>query len=563
ANENPTIASLVLDDRTAQALRSTPAALRSQILPIIQRGFADAMHDVFFVAAFVAIASAVLALSTRSRDVPRAGASQRRGESLSSQSSGNGAAPGRTAAPSANGARPEPAGAATPVPEPSSAATLAALGITVATPPRPNGSTSTDERNTQGELARLRELAALTTDELATEALTTEALTTDELTTDELATDELAADELAADELITEALAPGDLPAEPETAAPMVPSFARIPAVQAWPGWAGWQAPHEDKDQVLAEPAPEGAGPEEEVLAEAAPEGAGPEEEVLAEAAPEGGGHEDGVLTEPGPEGADAPIAASTGRRWVRGQVTAATGEPLAGALVTLVTLDGDEAGHAIAGSDGVFAVGDMLEGTYTLIAAAPHFRPAASTFALSSEEAQAWLNLFGIGSMTGKVTTAKDGLPMSVDIELVCPDGEIEARYRTGKDGCFSLTDVLEGSYELVVRNDGYRTVEVPVVVDRAQTLAIEVALIGVGHLYGAVTGPGGGWVPGVQVTLTDRTGTVVATTGTDGAGSYRFSEIPEGPYTVGAAAFGAVRSLVEVEAGSTVSADVNLASL
>ena len=71
-------------------------------------------------------------------------------------------------------------------------------------------------------------------------------------------------------------------------------------------------------------------------------------------------------------------------RRWVRGQVAATTGEPLAGALVTLVTLDGDEAGHAIAGSDGSFAVGDMREGNYTLIAAAPHFRPAASTFALA-----------------------------------------------------------------------------------------------------------------------------------------------------------------------------------
>ena len=81
-----------------------------------------------------------------------------------------------------------------------------------------------------------------------------------------------------------------------------------------------------------------------------------------------------------------APVDLSMGRRWVRGQVTAATGEPLPGALVTLVTADGDEAGHAIAGSDGSFALGDMWEGTYTLVAAAPHFRPAASTVALRSQ---------------------------------------------------------------------------------------------------------------------------------------------------------------------------------
>ena len=67
---------------------------------------------------------------------------------------------------------------------------------------------------------------------------------------------------------------------------------------------------------------------------------------------------------------------------------------------------------------------------------------------------------------MTGKVTTAKDGSPMSVDLELVCPDGDVAAQYRTGKDGRFSLTDLVEGSYDLVVRHDGYRTAEVPVLV-------------------------------------------------------------------------------------------------
>jgi hypothetical protein len=67
---------------------------------------------------------------------------------------------------------------------------------------------------------------------------------------------------------------------------------------------------------------------------------------------------------------------------------------------------------------------------------------------------------------------------------------------------------------------------------------------------------------MPGVTIALTDGTGTVVATTGTDGAGSYRFSEVPEGPYTVRATAFDAACSAVEVEAGSTAAADVTLAS-
>jgi hypothetical protein len=239
----------------------------------------------------------------------------------------------------------------------------------------------------------------------------------------------------------------------------------------------------------------------------------------------------------------------------------------LAGALITFVNADGDEAGHALVGSDGLFAVDDMSEGTYTLIAAAPHFRPSASVFALRSRETTVTLSLIGIGSLNGRVTSAKDGHPMSVDVEVICPDeaavdGGVAAQCRTGRDGSFLFTDLPEGSYELVVRGADYRTAEVPVVVDRGQTLTIGVAMVGLGHLYGAVTGPGGEWMPGVRVALSDGTGTVVATTGTDGAGSYRFSEVPEGLYTVCATEFGAPGSLVEVRAGSTSAADVDLAS-
>ena len=160
ANENPTIVNLVLDGHTAQAVSSAPAAVRSQIVPIIHTGFAAAVHDVLFAAAFVGLASAVLALSTRSSDVPRTAASQLRRQSSVSDGLGTEATTGRATAPSANGARPEPAVAAAPEPETSTAATLAALGITVATTPPPDEHTRIDELTMVGELARLRELAA-------------------------------------------------------------------------------------------------------------------------------------------------------------------------------------------------------------------------------------------------------------------------------------------------------------------------------------------------------------------------------------------------------------------
>jgi MFS family permease len=535
ANENPTIASLVLDGRTAQAVSATPATIRSQILPIIQAGFNGAIHDVFFVAAFVALASAVLALLTRSSDVPRSSSQKLRTQPLGTQalgSQGNGVVAG-TARPSPNGARPVPAVPATPAYVTWAPASLAALGATAEhlSVPEP---TTTDQVDIPGELAKLSELATLDVsapvDDGAHPNLLADLPAQDaEITALEVAQAAQVALEVAqAPQVALEVAQAPQVALEVAQAPQVAPEVAQAPqvapakdsAMGEWPGWPGWGAPDET--------GPRTARP----------------------------------VAETGPEGADSPDALTMGRRWVRGQVTAATGEPLAGALVTIVNSDGDEAGHAIAGSDGSFAVGDMWEGTYTLIAAAPHFRPTANAFTVGSAGVLAALCLTGIGSLAGKVTAAKDGQPMSVDIGLVSPDEGVSVQCRTGKDGRFLLSDVAEGSYELVAWGPGYRTVEMPIVVKRAETLTIGVAMVGLGYLYGALTGPGGEWVPGAQIALTDGTGTVVATTSTDGAGSYRFSQVPEGPYTVRATAFDAAYSVVEVEAGSTVAADVTLAS-
>ena len=70
AGGGPQLTSLVLTGQIAQAT-STPGA-PAGLLGMIHRAFADSMHEVFLVAAIVALASAVLALSVRSRDVPRA-----------------------------------------------------------------------------------------------------------------------------------------------------------------------------------------------------------------------------------------------------------------------------------------------------------------------------------------------------------------------------------------------------------------------------------------------------------------------------------------------------------
>jgi hypothetical protein len=217
--------------------------------------------------------------------------------------------------------------------------------------------------------------------------------------------------------------------------------------------------------------------------------------------------------------------------------VTATTGEPLAGAIITLVGPRGDEARHVIAGDDGSFALSHLGEGTYTLVAAAPNFRAAASMVAVRSEEAEARLSLVAIGSLAGKVTQVNDGSPVAADLELLNPEGSLALTGHTGRDGSFVLADVLEGHYELVVRSTAHRSETLPVVVKRGGTQVADVVLTGVGYVYGAVSGVDGAWLPGVWVTLAGTSGAIMAETSTDGAGSYQFPDVTEGRYTVAVA--------------------------
>jgi MFS family permease len=53
-------------------------------------------------------------------------------------------------------------------------------------------------------------------------------------------------------------------------------------------------------------------------------------------------------------------------------------------------------------------------------------------------------------------------------------------------------------------------------------------------GHLYGAVKSEDGAWVPEVRVVLRDALGTLVASSLSDGAGSYHFLAVPAGRYSL-----------------------------
>jgi hypothetical protein len=257
-------------------------------------------------------------------------------------------------------------------------------------------------------------------------------------------------------------------------------------------------------------------------------------------------------------------IDLSVGRHWFRGRALEATGEPLGGAVVTLVRANGEEVARAVSGVDGSYALAEIAEGTYTLVATAPDHRASASiVYVPTGNTGDGAITLLGLGSVTGAVVRAKDGSPLEARLELSNPNGGVAVQCLSAADGTFAIPDILEGDYDLAAELSGYRREVVRLGVQRGSTQAANLRLVGLGHLYGAVSSPRGGWLPGVAVTLVDLSGDAVAATSTDGAGSYHFPSVPEGPYTVRVPASGAAAiARVDVSVGATVAVDLLLAA-
>lgn len=491
--QGPQLTSLVLNGQIAQAA-TTPGA-PAGLLGIIHHAFADSMHEVFLVAAIVALASAVLALSVRSRDVPRAPV---RGARATSRR------PAPLAVPAPKPAVPEPVMSEPVLPE----------------VPEP--------------------------------ALFEPALFEPALAQSEPGLSEPGLSEPAP----LEPVASEPVPSEPEMSEPV---------------------PSQSVPEVPLELVAVGSGP----LDNGAVDG-GPSDAVTAEGLTEAGPVEDGgPESEPAPAEMPTPVGADvTGAsfigvyteygapaeertplpRHVRGQVTRADGDPLAGASVALVHPNGDEVGHTYAAEDGSFYLDDVAAGTYTLVVAALHYRPAARVIVLSHGETLAMVSLLGVGSLVVRVSRARDAMPLAAGIELFNGNGSLVAQSQAGDDGVSILPDLLEGNYELAVEREHYSPARGPVVVRRGRTGTAEVQLVGQGHLYGAVLDPEGGWLPATLVTLADESGALVGVTRTDGAGAFLFPTVPEGTYTLSAGHRDAVLT-VEIGAGTAAQADLVLA--
>ncbi|WP_016908058.1 MFS transporter [Streptomyces xiaopingdaonensis] len=234
------------------------------------------------------------------------------------------------------------------------------------------------------------------------------------------------------------------------------------------------------------------------------------------------------------------------------------TGVPRA--ALTLVDTAGRQVGRGATGEDGRYALSTPGGGAYVLIASAGGHQPRAVSVSVGERPVEVDVVLGGAGRLAGAVLTA-DGQPVQdATVTLTDVRGEVVASTRSGREGSYVITELVAGEYTLAASAPVHRPAALPVSVQASRETRQDIELAGGAVLRGTVRATGGRPVEDARVTLLDAAGNVVdtATTGADGA--FRFVDLSSGEYTVIAAGYPPVATVLQVAGGGRMERDLQL---
>jgi hypothetical protein len=289
--------------------------------------------------------------------------------------------------------------------------------------------------------------------------------------------------------------------------------------------------------------------------------GARPENPDAAPAAPV-------VPSVPAARATPAPAAAATtpaavrhaGGAAVRGTVRHPDGSGVGRAALTLIDTAGRQVARGATAEDGGFTLAAPGSGGYVLIAAAGGHQPSAVSVTLTDRPVELDVVLGGAGRLAGTVRTA-DGSPVpGAVVTLTDIRGDVLGSTRSGADGGYALRDLVAGEYTLAASAPAFRPAALPVSVQPARETRQDVELAGGAVLRGTVRAPGGRPVEDARVTLLDAGGTVLASMATGADGGFRFTDLQAGEYTVIAAGYPPVATVLTVAGGERAERDLQL---
>lgn len=244
----------------------------------------------------------------------------------------------------------------------------------------------------------------------------------------------------------------------------------------------------------------------------------------------------------------------------VCGSVRHHDGSTVPRAALTLVDTAGRQIGRGATGDDGRYALSTPGEGSYVLIAAAGGHQPRAVSVVVGERPVELDVVLGGAGRLAGSVLTA-DGTPVKdAVVTLTDVRGEVVSTTRSGREGGYVITELVAGEYTLAASAPVYRPAALPVSVQASRETRQDIELAGGAVLRGTVRATGGRPVEDARVTLLDAAGNVVDTATTGADGIFRFVDLASGEYTVVAAGYPPVATVLQIAGGGRTERDVQL---
>ncbi|MET9770175.1 MFS transporter [Streptomyces sp. NPDC006415] len=244
----------------------------------------------------------------------------------------------------------------------------------------------------------------------------------------------------------------------------------------------------------------------------------------------------------------------------VHGSVQHPDGTTVPRAALTLIDVQGQQVGRGGSGEDGRYALSVPGAGSYVLIAAAGGHQPQAVSVTVGERPVELDVVLGGAGRLAGSVLTP-DGTPVpDAAVTLTDVRGEVVASTRTGREGGYVIGELIAGEYTLAASAPAFRPAALPVSVQAARETRQDIELAGGAVLRGVVRATGGRPVEDARVTLLDAAGNVVDTLTTGSDGSFRFVDLSSGEYTVIAAGYPPVATVLQVAGGGRTERDLQL---
>nr|WP_310720271.1 MFS transporter [Streptomyces lydicus] len=229
-------------------------------------------------------------------------------------------------------------------------------------------------------------------------------------------------------------------------------------------------------------------------------------------------------------------------------------------AALTLIDVAGRQIGRGATGEDGRYALSTPGTGSYVLIAAAGGHQPQAVSVTVGERPVELDVVLGGAGRLAGTVTTA-DGTPVrDAMVTLTDVRGEVVATTRSGREGGYVIGELVAGEYTLASSAPAFRPAALPVTVQASRETRQDIELAGGAVLRGTVRAGGGRPVEDARVTLLDAAGNVVDTATTAADGLFRFVDLSAGEYTVIAAGYPPVATVLQVAGGGRTERDLQL---